>query len=43
VAKRLADFGMSPGYPTPEQFESLVRSEVSNWTPIIKASGIRFD
>jgi len=43
VAKRLADFGMSPGYPTPEQFESFVRSEVSNWTPIIKASGIRFD
>jgi tripartite-type tricarboxylate transporter receptor subunit TctC len=43
VEKRLNDFGMSPGYPAPEQFAAFVRSEVVSWTPVIKASGIRFD
>jgi len=28
---------------TPEQFAAFVRSEVVSWTPVIKASGIRFD
>ena len=43
IEKRLNEFGMSPGYPAPEQFDAFVRSEVVSWTPIIKASGIRFD
>lgn len=43
IEKRLADFGMSPGYPTPEAFDGFIRAEVTSWTPIIKAAGIRFD
>ena len=43
IEKRLAEFGMSTGYPTPELFDGFIRSEVAGWTPIIKAAGIRFD
>ena len=43
IEKRLNEFGMSPGYPAPEQFEAFVRAEVASWGPIIRASGIRFD
>jgi len=43
IAKRLAEFGMSPGYSTPEAFRDFVRSEVVTWTPVIRAAGIRFE
>ena len=43
IQKRLNDFGMSPGYPSPEEFDAFIRSEIKTWTPIVRASGIRFN
>ncbi|HSV77781.1 MAG TPA: tripartite tricarboxylate transporter substrate binding protein [Ramlibacter sp.] len=41
VLKRMAEFGMSHGPATPEQFDAFIKSELRTWTPIIKAAGIK--
>jgi len=41
VAKRMAEFGMSTGATTPEQFAGFIKTELNVWTPVIRAANIK--
>jgi tripartite-type tricarboxylate transporter receptor subunit TctC len=43
VLQRFADQGMQPFPSTPAQFGSFIQSELTRWTPLIKASGASND
>jgi len=35
----LAKFGSTPAFQTPEQFAATMKSELTRWGPVVKASG----
>ncbi|TPQ43870.1 MULTISPECIES: Bug family tripartite tricarboxylate transporter substrate binding protein [Cupriavidus] len=43
LKKKLSEQGATVLGGTPEQFASLIRSEIGRWSPIVKASGAKLD
>nr|MBP7354345.1 tripartite tricarboxylate transporter substrate binding protein [Comamonas sp.] len=43
VKEAYAKLGAVAEHNTPAQFSSFIRSEVSNWAPVVKASGAKVD
>jgi tripartite-type tricarboxylate transporter receptor subunit TctC len=43
LKKKLSEQGATVLGGTPEQFASLIRSEIGRWAPIVKASGAKLD
>ena len=43
VQERLAGVGCEPFKTSPEQFGALIRSDLSRWAGIVKASGASVD
>ena len=43
VRKRLAAMGVEPIGTTPEQLETIMRSEMEKWTKVIRAANIKMD
>ncbi|MGD9944922.1 MAG: Bug family tripartite tricarboxylate transporter substrate binding protein [Burkholderiaceae bacterium] len=41
VRERFAELGMVPAPGTPQQFGELIRREITRWTEVIRAAGIR--
>jgi tripartite-type tricarboxylate transporter receptor subunit TctC len=41
--RRLLELGAEPAAMTPDQFDQLLRDQVSQWTEVVKAAGIRGD
>ncbi len=39
LTDRLAGYGMRPLTRTPAQFGSMLRNDLENWCPVVKASG----
>ena len=44
VLKTLATFGLDPAEPnTPEAFGEFLKSEITRWAKVVKASGAKVD
>ncbi len=43
IAKKLADIGLDPQPVTPEQFDTLIRTEIERWIKFVKAARISND
>jgi len=43
AAERYANVGAEIRYNSPEEFASLIRTEMAKWAKVIKAAGIRVD
>jgi tripartite-type tricarboxylate transporter receptor subunit TctC len=41
MAKRMAEFGLTPIGNSPEEFEAIIRSEIDRWGKVVKAAGIK--
>ena len=41
MAKRMAEFGLTPVGNSPEEFEAIIRSEIDRWGKVVKAAGIK--
>ncbi len=39
MVESLAKFGTEPAFQTPAQFAATIKSEISRWAPVVKASG----
>jgi tripartite-type tricarboxylate transporter receptor subunit TctC len=39
MVESLAKFGTEPAFQTPAQFTATIKSEISRWAPVVKASG----
>jgi tripartite-type tricarboxylate transporter receptor subunit TctC len=40
---RMQGIGMEPAPTTPEAFDQLIRSEITKWEAVVKASGMKVD
>jgi tripartite-type tricarboxylate transporter receptor subunit TctC len=43
LTEKMVAQGMDPVGSPPEEFEALVKSEITKWAPIVKASGAKAD
>jgi tripartite-type tricarboxylate transporter receptor subunit TctC len=43
LSKKLLDLGNTPVSSTPEQLAALLKEDLTRWTPILKASGIKLE
>jgi tripartite-type tricarboxylate transporter receptor subunit TctC len=43
IANRLAGLGAIPSGNTPQEFATLINSEIAKWAPVVKAAGARVD
>ena len=43
MRERLTKLGAAPADTTPEQFEALVKSDITKWSKVVKASGAKVD
>lgn len=41
--KRLLDGGVEPGGQSPEEFSSIIRSDIERWRPILTKAGVKLD
>ena len=40
---KMTEIGLDPVGSTPEEFDAYIKTEITKWTPIVKASGAKPD